>query len=80
MPEVPIIVQKSPMPTEVKEGKAYFWCACGMSTNQPFCDGSHKGTGMSPVKYQADIDQKVYFCGCKASSKAPLCDGTHNKL
>ncbi|MCK4860293.1 MAG: CDGSH iron-sulfur domain-containing protein [Rhodobacteraceae bacterium] len=80
MTDVPIIAQKGPYPVEVTEGKNYFWCACGRSKNQPFCDSSHKGTGISPVKYTATKTGKVFFCGCKQSSKMPLCDGTHNKL
>lgn len=76
----PVIFQKSPMPIEVEEGKIYFWCACGKSGKQPFCDGSHKGSDINPVKYTADKTGKVFFCGCKHSAKAPLCDGTHSKL
>ena len=68
----------TPFPVEVEEGKAYFWCACGLSQTQPFCDGSHKDTGFSPVRYDAEEAGKVFFCGCKASGKAPLCDGSHN--
>jgi CDGSH-type Zn-finger protein len=79
MPD-PVIAQKSPFATDVEAGKSYFWCACGKSANQPFCDGSHKGTDFTPVKYTAETDGKVFFCGCKASANAPLCDGTHAKL
>lgn len=80
MPDTPIIAQKAPFPVEVTEGKSYFWCACGKSAKQPFCDGSHKDTDITPVKYTAETDKKVFFCGCKASDKSPLCDGTHSKL
>jgi CDGSH-type Zn-finger protein len=76
----PVPAQKAPYPTEVEEGKNYFWCACGLSKNQPFCDGAHKGTGLAPVKYTAEKTGKVWFCGCKASAKAPMCDGAHSKL
>ena len=65
---------------DVEEGKKYFWCACGLSQKQPFCDGSHKATGFSTIPYIATKTGKVYFCGCKQSSKKPLCDGTHNIL
>ena len=80
MSDAPIIAQKAPYPTEVEAGKTYFWCACGRSQKQPFCDGSHKGTDITPTKYIAEKDGKVWFCGCKASAKAPLCDGAHKAL
>ena len=80
MSDAPIIAQKAPYPVEVTEGKTYFWCSCGKSENQPFCDGSHKDTGLNPVKYTAEKDRTVFFCGCKASSKSPMCDGSHNAL
>lgn len=76
----PVIAQKAPFPVEVEEGKNYFWCACGKSTKQPFCDGSHKGTGLTPVKYEATKSQRVFFCGCKHAVNRPLCDGTHGKI
>jgi CDGSH-type Zn-finger protein len=77
MSDTPITPQTAPYPIEVTEGKAYSWCACGRSKNQPFCDGSHKSTTITPVKYVAEKDGKVFFCGCKHSAKAPLCDGSH---
>ncbi len=80
MSDTPIIAQKAPYPVEVTAGKTYFWCSCGKSANQPFCDGSHKDTSFSPVKFTAEDDRKVFFCGCKASANAPLCDGAHNRL
>ena len=67
----------TPYATEVTAGKAYFWCACGESKNQPFCDGSHKGTEFAPVKYEATESKKVFFCGCKCTDAQPLCDGSH---
>jgi CDGSH-type Zn-finger protein len=80
MSDTLIIAQKSPYPVDVTAGKTYFWCACGRSAKQPFCDGSHKDTSFSPVKYEAHADKKVFFCGCKTSGKSPLCDGSHNAL
>lgn len=79
-PAAPVVAQKAPYGVEVEAGKTYYWCACGRSAKQPFCDGSHKGTGMAPLAYQADSTAKVWFCGCKATGKAPLCDGAHKKL
>jgi CDGSH-type Zn-finger protein len=76
----PTIAQKSPFAVEVEAGKSYWWCACGRSKGQPFCDGSHKGTEFSPVEYKAEKDGTVYFCGCKHSGNGVLCDGSHQKL
>ncbi|WP_412507101.1 CDGSH iron-sulfur domain-containing protein [Roseovarius sp. SYSU LYC5161] len=76
----PKIAQTAPYPVDVEEGKNYFWCACGLSSRQPFCDGSHKETGIAPVKYTAEKSGKVFFCGCKQTANAPLCDGSHSKL
>ena len=76
----PVVAQKSPYKVEVEEGKMYFWCACGRSNNQPFCDGSHKDTGINPVKYKAVKSGNMFFCGCKKTGSEPLCDGSHNKI
>jgi CDGSH iron-sulfur domain-containing protein 3 len=67
----------APFGVHVKDGAVYFWCACGLSASQPFCDGSHKDTGFTPVRYVATEDAKVFFCGCKATANQPLCDGSH---
>ncbi|MGC3939195.1 CDGSH iron-sulfur domain-containing protein [Roseobacter sp. EG26] len=80
MTNTPKIAQKSPYRVDVTEGKTYFWCSCGRSSKQPFCDGSHKETSFSPLKYTAEADKTLFFCGCKATEKAPLCDGSHSKL
>ena len=76
----PTIAQKAPYPVDVEEGKKYFWCACGTSNRQPFCDGSHEGTGMTPMTWTAPASKKMFFCGCKHTKGAPLCDGAHNGL
>jgi CDGSH-type Zn-finger protein len=76
----PVIADKAPIAVEVEAGKNYFWCACGKSSKQPFCDGSHEGTGLQPVKWTADASGRKFFCACKRTSSQPLCDGTHNNL
>lgn len=69
----------APLPLEVKAGQSYWWCSCGLSKSQPFCDGSHKAEGVfAPIEYVADKDKTVFFCTCKATQRAPLCDGSHN--
>ena len=67
----------TPFGVDVEAGKSYFWCACGKSANQPFCDGSHQGSDFTPVKFEATESTKVYFCGCKHTQSPPLCDGSH---
>jgi len=76
----PIVAQKTPYAVEVEAGKNYFWCSCGKSAKQPFCDGSHQGTSFTPVKYTASETKTAYFCGCKHTLKQPMCDGSHSKL
>ena len=76
----PQIPQKAPFPIAVQAGQTYYWCSCGKSARQPFCDGSHKGSEFAPTAYQAEKDGTVYFCGCKHTGKGALCDGSHAKL
>jgi CDGSH iron-sulfur domain-containing protein 3 len=76
----PTIAGRMPMGIDVQAGKTYWWCSCGKSAKQPFCDGSHKGSEFTPVKFEAQATTKAWFCTCKHSSKAPLCDGTHKTL
>ena len=76
----PVVAAKAPIKMALEAGKDYWWCACGRSQAQPFCDGSHKGTGLAPMKFTAEADKTMYFCGCKATAKAPFCDGTHQRL
>jgi CDGSH-type Zn-finger protein len=71
---------RAPYPVEVLAGTTYFWCSCGKSAQQPFCDGSHKGSPFAPVKYTAKESSTLYFCGCKHTASPPLCDGTHQRI
>ncbi len=75
----PLIAQKAPYTLELTPG-TYWWCACGRSKTQPFCDGSHKGTGLTPIKFDVGTTKSVSLCGCKHSSNKPFCDGAHKSL
>lgn len=76
----PVINQKAPIPVDVKKGQTYYWCACGKSSTQPFCNGSHKGTSFEPLPFTAEKDETKYFCACKQTKTPPFCDGSHTKL
>ena len=71
---------ESPIGINVVEGKSYYWCSCGKSSKQPFCDGSHEGTEFLPLKVKLDEEKDVFFCGCKMSKNGAFCDGTHKDL
>jgi CDGSH-type Zn-finger protein len=75
----PIIAQKHPCVLEAKAG-TYYWCTCGGSKGQPFCDGAHKGTGFAPQRVEIAADGKVAWCGCKHSKNGAFCDGSHKHL
>lgn len=76
----PTVAGREPIEIAIEAGRTYWWCACGLSKNQPFCDGSHKATPFTPVEYRADASRKVWFCACKQTGRRPLCDGTHKML
>ncbi len=76
----PIAAQKAPYAVTLEAGKAYFWCACGRSKTQPFCDGAHQGLGLAPIAFKAEKSGPAWLCGCKAAAGKPFCDGTHTKL
>ena len=76
----PVMAAKAPIGVDVAAGKTYWWCACGRSKTQPFCDGSHKGSEFTPVKFEATESRKAWFCACKHTSHRPMCDGTHKTL
>lgn len=77
--EEPVIAAKSPAVLTLEPG-TYFWCACGRSQNQPFCDTSHRGTGISPIMFTIEEKQEVWLCRCKHSGHKPFCDDTHKTL
>ena len=77
---VPIIAAKAPAKVELEGGKDYLWCRCGRSANQPFCDGSHRGTGIKPLPFTAEKTGAAVLCRCKASANAPFCDGSHARM
>ena len=76
----PIVAQKAPYSHEVAAGKTYYWCACGRSANQPFCDGSHKGSAFTPMQWSATESKRVAFCTCKQTETQPLCNGAHKAI
>ncbi|KAL2918398.1 2 iron, 2 sulfur cluster binding [Polyrhizophydium stewartii] len=73
------LAQPGPYGIELQAGKDYWFCSCGKSQSQPFCDGSHKGSGLAPIKFNVNETKKYWLCGCKVSSNRPFCDGTHSK-
>jgi len=75
----PIIFQKSPIVQPVEPG-TYFWCACGQTKTQPFCDGSHKGTGFAPIKMDIPEKKTIAWCACRHSKTKPFCDGSHKSV
>jgi len=77
---IPVIAERSPINITVEAGRDYWWCACGKSSSQPFCDGSHKGSGFTPMQYKAEADGEVWFCRCKNSAHKPTCDGSHKNV
>jgi CDGSH iron-sulfur domain-containing protein 3 len=74
------VAQKGPYQIALDAGKPYFWCTCGRSAKQPFCDGNHKGTSFQPQRFTVDSAGTYNLCGCKSSDDKPFCDGAHNML
>lgn len=77
--ENPIVFAQKPAVLELEPGD-YWWCACGKSANGTFCDGSHKGTGITPTKVTVEEKKTVALCLCKHSQNGAFCDGSHAKL
>ena len=80
MTDQPEIGGRQPIAKNVDAGKSYWWCACGRSKKQPFCDGSHKGSAFTPVEWKAEKSEEAWFCACKRTSRQPMCDGSHKRL
>jgi CDGSH-type Zn-finger protein len=76
---LPRICARKPIVQSVAPG-TYWWCACGLSKQQPFCDGSHKGTGFAPEKVAIKESTTVAWCACKHTASRPFCDGSHSRL
>lgn len=76
----PIIADNKPAAVELEQGKEYYFCTCGGSANQPFCDGAHQGSSFEPKAFSAEQDGIAYLCACKQSANTPFCDGAHSKL
>ena len=73
--KVPVMARLGPYEVRVQEGESYLWCSCGLSATQPWCDGSHEGTGMQPIAFVAPISEVFHMCGCKNSDNKPFCFG-----
>lgn len=78
--DLPKVADTVPAQVELESGKKYAWCACGLSANQPFCDGKHKGTDFTPIVFECEESKTAYFCQCKKTGNGPYCDGSHNQI
>ena len=78
--EKPMIADNNPVKTSLEAGKEYFYCTCGCSETQPFCDGSHEGTSFTPMKFISKATTQKWVCACKHTKSPPYCDGSHQKF
>jgi CDGSH-type Zn-finger protein len=75
-----LVAGRTPFAVDVEAGRKYVWCRCGRSRRQPYCDGSHNGTGLEPLAFVAERSETVWLCACKRTANAPFCDGSHKQL
>jgi CDGSH-type Zn-finger protein len=75
--ELPKRAGETPVAVELEAGNKYAWCTCGLSENQPYCNGAHKGSGMAPQVFTAEKTETKYLCACKSTKNGPFCDGSH---
>ena len=80
MEDKSVVAQQFPYTVKLEAGKEYYWCACGRSKKQPFCDGSHHGTTITPKAFKVEKTGEFHLCGCKLTKNPPFCDGSHNDL
>jgi CDGSH-type Zn-finger protein len=74
------VAGNAPVLIDAEAGKNYAWCTCGLSDNQPFCNGAHKGSDFTPQIFSLEEDKKIALCTCKQTSNPPYCDGAHKSL
>jgi CDGSH-type Zn-finger protein len=80
MMEKPVVAAKQPIGVDLVAGREYWWCACGRSSEQPFCDGSHRGTGIEPLGFKPEKSGEHWICRCKQTQTPPYCDGSHKQV
>ena len=76
----PLMPRNNYYEVDVEPGKEYWWCSCGRSQKQPFCDGAHKGTEFTPQAFKLEEKKTMWLCACKQTKNSPSCDGAHKAL